>query len=228
MKKRLAKLIRKILKPGFKPFSSFPYRVVPAFEMGGVTYYEVENMFNTPCMRALAAITYYEEVRMKCNFEYLEAWSLAQGNIITQAKQLFSVQNGKLNLNAIIEKLNDLDQRNARLKERLKLSVDLDAVYKLASVVYFDDTENPYQYEMQYGLAKIEFWKKQEDAAAFFLRMPIKRLVPYLNGQSENILFYQQVVEQIKEQDTKEVLSNLSSQQKTKFTTLTSPLKKVV
>ena len=223
----MLKKLKKLLNPQLKPFGDFPYRIVPAFEMAGLTYYEVENVFNTPCMRALAAIAFYEEVRMKCTAEYLDAWSAAHGNVIKEAIESLTAVNGKVNLATVGNKLNDLANRNYRLQERLKLSVDLDNVYKLASVIYFDDTENPYQYELQYGMKKIEFWKKHEGAEAFFLRVPIKKLVPYLDGQGENIRFYQEVVNKVKLEDMKEVLSNLSSEQNMKYTTLISSLKKV-
>ena len=206
----------------FKSFGEFPFRIVPAFELGGTTYYEVENIFNTPCFRAMSAIKYYEEMRMKCTLEYLEAWTEGHSNLIKQAKELFQSNGNRLNLAGIFDKLNELDKRSTGLKERLNLAMDIDLVYKLASVVYFDETENPYQYEQQYGHKKIVQWNKSEDVSAFFLRSPIKKLVPFLHGQEENILLYSEVTSRIKEQDLKEVMSNLSSEQKQQYTNRTS------
>lgn len=111
---------------------------------------------------------------------------------------------------------------NTRLNERLYLAFDMDLIYKLASVVFFDGTENPNIYEQKYGMQKIEKWKKFESVQDFFLRQPIKRLVPFLDGHEQHIQTYQEMVEQIKSEDTKEVLENLSSTQKTKYTSLTS------
>ncbi len=205
-------------EPKFLTDSKF--KIVPAFELNGIKYYEAENVFNTPCIRALSAIKYYEEMRMKCNFEYLQAWTDAHENVVKEAIEALTVTKGnRLNLKEVGEKLDLIKQRNARLKERLALALDVELVYKLASVVYFDGTENPNTFEPTYGAKKIELWKKSEKMEDFFLRQPIKKLVPFLDGQEANIQAYSETVQKIKEQDWTEVLSLLSSVQKTKYTT---------
>lgn len=212
-----------IFKKEPKFLSESKFRIVPAFELDGVIYYEFEDVFNTPCTRALNAIKYYEEMRMKCTLDYLQAWTEAQANMIREAKEHMMVPNGKrLNLTGAYDKLNQLEQFNHRLKERLALAIDTDLVYKLASVVYFDGSENPAMYEMKYGLEKIEKWKKHEDVASFFLRQPIQKLVPYLNGQEERIQTYQKVVDKLKQEDWSKVLDMLSSTQKMTYTKVIS------
>ena len=211
--------IKNFLYPKPKFLTDSKYRIIPAFELDGVTYYEFEDVFNTPCTRALSAIKYYEEMRMKCTIEYLQAWSEAQANVIKQAEDDLTIpRNNRLNLNSLLERLSTLEQYNTRLNERLSLAIDVDLVYKLASVVYFDATENPSVYEMNYGMKKVEKWKRAEDMESFFLRQPIKKLVPFLDGQEANIQTYSEVVEKIKTQDWKEVLENLSKAQKMKYT----------
>ena len=43
---------------------------------------------------------------------------------------------------------------------------------KLATVKYFDETENPFGYQHDYNKAKIEHWAKNADVPTFFLSLP--------------------------------------------------------
>lgn len=219
----MKRFIDLLINPQPKFLTESKFKIVEAFELDGVKYYQFDDPYNTPCTRAMSAIKYYEEMRMKCNLEYLTAWVEAQKNIIKSAKEDLSLpRNNRLNLSSVFDNLNKLDTMNTRLNERLYLAFDMDLIYKLASVVFFDGTENPNIYEQKYGMQKIEKWKKFESVQDFFLRQPIKRLVPFLDGHEQHIQTYQEMVEQIKSEDTKEVLENLSSTQKTKYTSLTS------
>lgn len=215
----MIQLFKKLFQREPKFLTDSKFRIVEAFEIDGVKYYQFDDPFNTPCTRALAAIKYYEEMRMKCTLEYLTAWTDAQANILAKAKEDMTVpKHNRLNLTGMFEKIKELESMNARLKERMNLAMDLDLVYKLASVVFFDGTENPNVYEQRHGFEKIERWKKAEGAADFFLRQPIKKLVPFLDGQEQHIQIYQEIVEAVKKEDWKQVSENLSSKQKMIYT----------
>ena len=59
--------------------------------------------------------------------------------------------------------------------------------------MFFDDTENPDDWEWKYAAEKIEFWKKHEGHFPFeffFLHEPIRRLIPFLNVVGENLQTY--------------------------------------
>jgi hypothetical protein len=49
-------------------------------------------------------------------------------------------------------------------------------------VVFFDASENPLKYELGYAKKKIAHWKACDDVEAFFLRQPVKTLMPFLDG----------------------------------------------
>ncbi len=48
------------------------YRISEAFEVGGVMYYQFDDAKQIPADRAMAALTFYEEMNQRCTREYLE------------------------------------------------------------------------------------------------------------------------------------------------------------
>lgn len=170
------------------------YKVVEAFRLEGVTYYMFEDQFNLPAGRGLCALTIYEEFNMRTTREYLEAH--------VRATELL------LNSNPI--KLTAIAQINQNLKERLNLALFPDHIYKLASVVFFDETESYYNYNYAYNAKKIEKWKAAGGTLDFFLRTPLKDLIPSLKLPEQNAEHYFQTaeaVDQLHQQDLQEVLS---------------------
>lgn len=188
----------------FKPFKDSKHIINPVFEVNGTTYYEMDDIFNIPCLRGLAAIKYYEEIRMKTSLEFLKMHTEA----IKTALRSNPIDVFKI------------DQLNNQLSDRLNFIVDTDTVYKLASVVYFDENENPEDYEMAYNLKKIAKWKEAESVNAFFLRQPIQKLIPFLNLQDFDILSYSKVVERVTQEHLENILETLSETQKQEFTKL--------
>lgn len=170
------------------------YKVVEAFRLEGVTYYMFEDQFNLPAGRGLCALTIYEEFNMRTTREYLEAH--------VRATELL------LNSNPI--KLTAIAQINQNLKERLNLALFPDHIYKLASVVFFDETESYYNYNYAYNAKKIEKWKAAGGTLDFFLRTPLKDLIPSLKLPEQNAEHYFQTaeaVDHLHQQDLQEVLS---------------------
>lgn len=177
-----------IRKPLF--LNQSKYKIVEAFISGGVTYYQYEDTFNIPCKRGLQATVFYEEVRMKVTMEELKAIQEAQEKILNNGKSLNLV---------------DLYRINQILKEKLNFIVVPDLVYKLASVVYFDATENPNEYDFGYGAKKIEKWKKENDINAFFLSKPITDLVPFFKEVNFDLKSYSEAIEAIRKSQNLEV-----------------------
>jgi hypothetical protein len=132
----------------------------------------------------------YEEAQMRTTKEVLKLHVDATEKILTsQTIDIFAMK-----------KLND------QLKDRLDHVIASDTVWKLASVVFFDETENPYDYDYKYGIEKIKLWKKEKDIANFFLNTPINKLLPYLDMSEQDLAIYMKVGEQL----TKEQIKTLS------------------
>ncbi|WP_148038835.1 hypothetical protein [Proteiniphilum sp. X52] len=133
-------------------FPNQKHIIEEAFEVGGVKYYRFSDVFQLPYERGLMALAVYEEVRMRCTREYLEKHVEACRELLHDSK----IDIYKLNL------------INEQLGDRLNLAFDAEHLYKLASVVFFDEKENPALYEADYCAKKIEHWKKHKDLTAFF------------------------------------------------------------
>lgn len=177
-------------------FPASKYIIKPAFTAGGVEYFQFDDVFNVPFQRGLEAIAVYEEVRMKCSREYILAHAEAHKAIYAKPK-------------VGLAEFGKLMQMNEQLLERLNWIVDTDLVYKLASVVFFDATEKPERYEAKYAHEKIARWKENEDINAFFLREPLRRLIPFLDGSDLNFQTYSKAQQAITRQHLENIYGNL-------------------
>lgn len=162
-------------------FPDAKHKITEAFVIDGVQYYQFDSIYNLPYKRGLAAVMVYEELKMKCDYELLKEFT----------KNIDKILNGnRISLNEFAE----LKRMNDIVMERLNWVTDIDLIYKLAAVVYFDKTESPYGYDAKYSFEKIQKWKKAEGVDDFFLRQPIQQLIPFLKGvnlNSENYFQHQ-------------------------------------
>jgi hypothetical protein len=132
---------------------------------------------------------------MRCTREYL----------------LSHVRATEVILNSNPVKLTALAQINQNLKERLNLALFPDHVYKLASVIFFDETESPYSYDYKYNNQKIEKWKASGGTLDFFMTTPLKDLIPSLKLPESNAKMFFQVAEQIDslhQEDLRDIISS--------------------
>jgi hypothetical protein len=173
--------IKRIFKkePKFKGYPEL--RTVYAFTSGGVDYFEFEDPNSLTQGRGFAALNYYKELSMSCTREFLLAHVEVIDKIVRDPKKIDIIEIAKLNL---------------QLKERLEMAVDSLTPYKVASVIFFDATEDPYSFDYNYALKKIEKWKK-EDVASFFLQQPLKSLIPSTLLSEENLKNYMKVAQEV-------------------------------
>jgi hypothetical protein len=138
---------------------------------------------------------------MKCTKGYLVKHTQAVKNLL--AKPKFTTND-----------LFEIAKLNNQLSERLEFIYDTDIVYKLASVVYFDENENPEDYDWTYCIKKIEKWKKDKSINDFFLSMPIAELIPFLKDFNLNFDSYSQIQMEQTNLHLANILSNLLEVQK--------------
>ena len=198
------------LKQSFKrkqqnPFPQSKHIIKPAFEVGGVQYYEFDTIANLPWKRGLKFLSVYNELDMKCDRFYLTKHTEAVENLLTGGKKVG------------FDELVKINQLNKQLKERLQLIYQEDLVYKVASVVFFDAKENPDDWEWKYALEKIEHWKKHEGVQDFFLHEPIQRLIPFLNVSEMSLEGYSQIASELDRVALENIYTNLSESQKPTF-----------
>jgi len=170
-------------------------KIVKAFVYQGRTYFMFDDIFSIPSIRGLQALDYYEEFNMRCTKDYLTRWTESAEKILTDNKKINLIELGTL---------------VKHLQERLKMIPVSDHIYKIASVIFFDDSENPYMFDRKYNKKKVDLWKKDPEVLSFFLQTPLKDLIPYLDSQKASLVTYSGVVKELNTIHFKEVLKHLS------------------
>lgn len=140
------------------------YRTEYAFTCGGTAYYRFADITNLPYERGLMALYIYNQIEMRCSRDFLVKYTEATDKIL-HSKDI---------------DIYTLNQMNEILKQRLAMPTDVDLLYQLASVCFFDKTENPAVYEQAYAEKKIAKWRKDKEVTAFFSQKALKELMPFL------------------------------------------------
>lgn len=157
------------------------YRIEYAFTCGGTKYYRFAEIANLPYERGLMAVNVYNEVGMRCSRDFLLKYADAIDKLLHEQKiDIFQ-----------IEKLNSL------LKQRLMMTTDTELLYKLASVVFFDKTENPAVYEPAYAEKKIAKWRKDKGVRDFFMQKPLLELMPSLASVDYDLDIYSEMCSEL-------------------------------
>ncbi len=174
------------------------HKVQHVLTLDGMKYFEFVDSNMAPCNRMFTAMTFYNELKMRCDRDYLTAHCQAVRDILSgKSGGVDLVQLGKLTL---------------QLQERLEFILEPETALKYASVVIFDETEDPYAYDFKYNLeVKIPRWKK-EDLGGFFLSMPVKKLFPHLNLSQDDLNQSLEIIKKIDQVHLKDILGTLSSQ----------------
>lgn len=186
------------IKEGIEAKKFFPntkHIIEYAFSVGKKHYFKFADHLNIPYERALSCLVFYREVDMNIDRDFL--------------KQHLDAIQKVLRSNTI--DVFKIDALNNQLLQRLMLPKDPELMYKLASVVYFDQEESPEVYEFDYGKKKIDYWKENSSLKDFFLSMPLRELIPYLDYAGENIETYSRMIQSVNQRHSAN-LSALSSQ----------------
>lgn len=154
--------------------------IIEAFKFGGVQYYQFYDFFSAPSERTFSAISFFEEMRMRCTREFLLAHLKAREAIMSDTKGID------------ISKMSKMD---TQLAERLEWIIEPYTFLKFCSVVYFDKHENPFKYNHKYNVKKIQKWK---DAGVDFFLLPATRnLLPFMNLSEKDLQVYLMTVEKM-------------------------------
>jgi hypothetical protein len=164
-----------------KPTYKADYPLEYAFTCNGVEYFEFVDKNNLPYERGLEALTFYQEMQNGVTNDYLKAYNAKMNQLLSDPR--------KINLNEIIK-------LQARFEERCNYIVSKDIIYKVASVAFVDKNEPLTRYDFKMNEKKISNWKENA-GDSFFLSMPIKKLVPFLQKSGDTSLMYLNIVEKM-------------------------------
>lgn len=171
-------------------------QIVHAFICGGTDYYKFKDINNLMSGRAFTALDYFEELSMKCTREYLQAHC-------TLMKEQLDGKNGEINIGVMAKQV-------MQLQERLDMILDADIILKIASVVYFDNTEQPWAYDFQYNHEKIAKWKTDK-VDGFFLKIAFQDLLPGLSLSDKDFQSYTKVAQAMTKQHLADIFMTLST-----------------
>lgn len=149
-----------------------------AFQSGGVNYFRFSTEVNIPFQRAVAARDILTEELWQINPAVLKAWSESAIAVLTKPNT------------APDKKVYEVAILVNRLKEQMELSQSLTRQLKLATVIYFDEHENPLDYQYPYNKKKLEHWMAHNDVAGFFLNLPEYLLMPSIEELMPNFQNY--------------------------------------
>jgi hypothetical protein len=168
-----------------------------AFSINDKDYWEFDDFHEIPCARGFASLTFFSEMSMRCTREYL----LAHCSAMEEA------------INSKTIKMVDIMKLHLQLRERLNFIFEDKIFYKLASVVFFDNSENPYRYEFKYGIEKAKLFS-EVNVDDFFLSEPISKLTGSLTSQIPDLKNYCQMMTEINQKHILEISSMLSENEK--------------
>lgn len=178
------------------------YRTEYAFTCGGTAYYRFADITNLPYERGLQALYIYNQIEMRCSRDFLLKYTEATDKIL-HGKDI---------------DIYTLNQMNEILKQRLAMPTDVELLYQLASVAFFDKTENPAVYEQAYAEKKIAKWRKDKEVTAFFSQKALKELMPFLANAGYDLNTFSKINEELNKVhgDLLRTLSSIREQNNTK------------
>lgn len=131
------------------------------FKSGGVDYYKFVNEQHIPALRAFAAKDVWAELSYKMDDRHLDAALASAMSLLNQGKGVHA--------GVILQTLRD----------RIGYITHVDLLYKLASVIYLDPSENPLDWDPIYNERKTTAWKKDETLDRFFLQTRMINYLPF-------------------------------------------------
>lgn len=154
-----------------------------AFEAGGVKYYCFKADSEVRYGRYIVLQAFLQEYHLRVDLDTLRA------NIKKIKGWLNPTVNkdgGTLQLGKALELLEIMEQR-------ANIAFEPDTVYRLASVLYFDESEVLSGYDKKYNEEKIERWKESEVVDFFFHKL-FKESTRLMVTSKEDLLNYLRLV----------------------------------
>lgn len=192
MRKRIADILLylsiKVRKEPLKKLAPFDRdyelgHIEPVFEDQGVTYYKFSDERNIITRRGLVYLDVLNELDFMVKREDL--------------KKAFEGIKNQLNQGNLVEVLYVIKE----ISQRMDYITNIDLVYKLASILYFDKSEDPRDYDVIYNEKKINKWK-ESNIKDFFLKTDIIELLPFGQLSELNMSIQEYLALEEKDQKT--------------------------
>lgn len=158
MKRIISKLRSYIFGPQWhvKP----EHEIKLAFSHKGINYYQVVSGMDLPYERYMAAVDAIQVMEYRLDPQFIEFF-FKQHEAFVNAGDMANI--ARLTKN---------------LYDRSKHITNVQLLYNLASVWFFDETENPYSYNYDYAEEKIRRWRGDSELLGKLLQTPLKNYMP--------------------------------------------------
>jgi hypothetical protein len=137
------------------------------FQVDGVQYYRFKKDVTVPYGRYMYMQVFLYEQSLRMDLDTLNGYIQKMKYAVNG-----SVKTG-IDLITVIRTL-------TQMESRVELAFEVDTTYRLASVHYFDDTEDLYTYDKVHNDAKIALWKGAK-VVDFFYQRPMGELLGLSN-----------------------------------------------
>lgn len=153
------------------------------FEVKGVKYYRFKQDTFMPYGRYKMLIMFIKMVDLRMTAKLLSAY-------LDKIEQNISGEKGQVNLTKVYEAI-------MSMRARLALDFESETVYQYASVIYFDDNENLYDYDKKANEIKIARWREADLVVNFFYMKPMDELFGLRNISKQDLADYTKITEEI-------------------------------
>lgn len=167
----------------------FADKVEKAFVIGGIQYYRFVQETNMPWGRYMYLQTFLYEQNLRIDVVSLKEYM----------SRLIKVLNGTKGTIELYKAFQIIGQ----ISSRCELAFEVDTTYRLAAVIYFDETEDLYGYNKPHNDKKIAAWKEAK-ATDFFYTMPMKEFLGLSDSSPQDLLTFMET--------QKEILDDLTSE----------------
>lgn len=186
------------VKKGVSGINLFGESLSYSFTIGEVNYYKYDDIFSMGSVRAMSAWQVYDEMSMRLDYDSMKKYLGAFR---------FMINSGKVDMYEMIRLHNNLE-------ERINWAYALpDMMYKLASVVYIDENENPLRYDSGYNTNKINAFKSIGNEHDFFFTKPLKSLLPQYDISKSDLKNYWKEKEKILKEQNEHLMNILEKGQ---------------
>lgn len=141
-----------------------------AFESDGVKYYHFTDGGAPIYIRRFQA---FQDKMSKA-----EEWKISDAVLSEYMDMVekYTMDGGNISAE---RKLAEIARLTDNMKWRRRQNNDMQIVFELASVWYFDQTEDPAEYNESYAREKIKRWQGDRELFSFFLRTPLNKYIGF-------------------------------------------------
>jgi len=154
----------------------FEQAVEPAFKSEGIQYYRFQSEAQMPMGRYMVMQTLLHAQDLRMDHELL------MGYILNMKKAVNGSLKTGINLTEVIRILTQMESRMVQ-------AFEVGTTYALASVIYFDDTEDLYSYDKEHNKKKVAAWKEARMVDFFYTR-PMKELLGLSDTSPQDLQQY--------------------------------------